>query len=534
MLLLTHARIVTNLPNPSGQLEPFVEALAIRNGRIVAAGSNDEILARYGARAKIENMEGKTIWPGLIDAHLHLEHYAVSLAMIDCEVDARSEVFRRVAEKAAQTPPGEWVRGHGWNQNTWAEGFGTAADLDRAAPNHPVYLTAKSLHAGWANSAALHLAGIDSSTPDPRDGHIVRDAQGQPTGILLESAMDLVQQAIPSLSAEQLSSLLLPAQQQLWSLGLTGVHDFDQSRCFSALQILDQNGRLGLRVTKSIPLELLSQAVALGLRSGFGSEFLRIGSVKLFSDGALGPHTAAMLSPYEDEPENTGLLFLDGEEIFEHGQKASAAGLSLAIHAIGDRANHEVLKAYTQLRDYETLHQLGKPRHRIEHVQCLHPDDLDRLAGLDVIASVQPIHATSDMLMADRYWGTRSRGAYAFRDLIAAGTRMAFGSDAPVESPNPFLGLHAAVTRRRPDGTPSPDGWYPAQRLLLHEALAGYTTGAAYAAGWENFLGQLAPGFAADLIVLPVDPEQIPPQELHILRPEATMVNGHWVWRQTW
>jgi predicted amidohydrolase YtcJ len=271
--------------------------------------------------------------------------------------------------------------------------------------------------------------------------------------------------------------------------------------------------------------------VAIGLRTGFGSCYLRIGSVKMFADGALGPRTAAMLQPYVNEPENTGILTLDSEEILEAGQHAARSGLSLAIHAIGDRANHEVLNAYAHLRQYEQAEHLPHLRHRIEHVQILHPDDVSRLASLQVIASVQPLHATSDMLMADRFWGQRSAGAYAYGSLRDAGTALAFGSDAPVEQPNPFLGIHAAVTRRRSNGAPHPAGWYPRERLSLMETLHGFTTGPAFAANLENRLGRLAPGYYADLIVMPEDPFQLSEDMLHTVQPCATMVGGEWVWQ---
>jgi predicted amidohydrolase YtcJ len=526
MRILYNAIITTNDPAC-----PSANALAIDHGRILAVGSEAQILDGFGVGAQKENLGGKTIWPGLTDAHIHLQYFAESLATINCEVGSREELCQRVRQRALTEPPGAWIRGHGWNQNVWADGFGTAQELDAVSGDHPVFLTAKSWHAAWANSAALRLAGITSATPDPSGGQLIRDAQGNPTGILLEAASGLVDRIVPTLSVDQLVDRIGHAQQKLWQYGLTGLHDFDQAACFSALQILDQAGSLGLRVVKGIPLDLLPHAIDLGLRSGFGSEFLRIGSVKLFSDGALGPHTAAMLQPYENDPANSGILLLDSEQIFEHGQKATKAGISMAIHAIGDRANHEVLTAYTQLRAFERENNLVQARHRIEHVQCLHPADIARLAALDIIASVQPIHATSDMVMADRFWGARSEGAYAFHSLLDAGTRLAFGSDAPVEIPNPFLGIHAAVTRRRPDGSPGTDGWYPAQRLALSDALAGYTTGAAYAAGQEHFLGRLSKGYAADLILLPANPIDLAPQDLHLLGPLATMVNGNWVWR---
>ena len=525
MRVLYNAHFRTNDPR-----QPFVEALAVDHGRIAAAGSSNALLARY-PDAPREDLGGQTVWPGLTDAHIHLQHYGFALRMVNCETATREECLRRVAVRARQTPAGEWIRGHGWNQNDWAEGFGTLKELDAVAPDHPAFLTAKSLHAAWANSSALRAASITRSTPDPEGGMFGRFDDGTPNGLLFESAMSVVGDAIPAASADDIANAIDQAQKTLFQFGITSVHDYDRSECFTALQSLQSRGQLRLRVVKSIPLEDLKHAAALGLRTGFGNNHLRIGSVKLFADGALGPKTAAMIQPYENDPRNTGFLLLDNEQIFEHGQQAVANGISMAIHAIGDRANHEVLLAYAQLRRFEQDQGLPAMRHRIEHVQVLHPDDYARLAELDVIASVQPIHATSDMFTADNHWGARSAGAYAFRTLMERGTRLCFGSDAPVESPNPFLGMHAAVTRQRVDGSPTEEGWFPAQRLSLEEALHGFTTGPAYAAGLERHLGMLAPEYFADLVVFERDPFTIPPEDLHKVRPVATMIDGEWVWR---
>ncbi|HEY6073270.1 MAG TPA: amidohydrolase, partial [Anaerolineales bacterium] len=360
---------------------------------------------------------------------------------------------------------------------------------------------------------------------------IVRDPSGRATGILLESAMGLVGDRLPEVSLEELVEAMEKAQPILWSMGLTGVHDFDRRSSFMALQELRAREKLKLRVNKNLPVADLEHASALGLRTGFGDDMLWIGSVKAFMDGALGPHTAAMFQPYAEEPGNRGILNMDAEELFDLGRKAAAVGLGMTVHAIGDRANHEVLNAYEHLRVYERENGLPHLRHRIEHVQVLHPDDAARLASLGVIASMQPIHATSDMPVADRFWGQRSALAYAWRTQLQHGARLAFGSDAPVESPNPFLGLHAAVTRRRPDGSPGPEGWYPEQKLTLAEALEAYTLGAAYAANAEGRLGKLAPGFFADLILLDQDPFTCDPDELLTMRPAATMLGGEWVWQ---
>jgi predicted amidohydrolase YtcJ len=523
--VLHNAKIYTN-----DNLTQTVSAIAIRDGRILAVGSDQEVLSQF-ERAEKQDMHGQVIWPGLTDSHIHLEYYVLFLRNVDCETRTREACLQRVAERVRSTAAGAWVTGFGWNQNEWPEGFGSVKELDPISPDHPVFLQAKSGHAGWANSAALKLAGVTASTPDPDGGVIQRDEQGNPTGILFETAMDQVARVIPNISVTELADGLNDAQTSLWKVGITGVHDYDRAHCFSALQLLQQQGRLKLRVLKSIPLSDLPSAIAIGLRSGFGNDFLRIGPVKLFVDGALGPRTAAMLQPYENDSSNTGILLMDNEEIFEHGQQATSHGFNMAIHAIGDRANHEVLQGYANLRRYEQENGLPALRHRIEHVQVLHPDDYKRLAALGVTASVQPIHATSDMYTADRHWGQRSAGAYAYQTLLQAGTAMCFGSDAPVESPNPFLGLHAAVNRCRPDGSPNREGWYPGQRMSLAQALHGFTTGAAYAAGLEDRLGRLAPGYLADLLTFNQDPFRIPAENLHSLAPTATMVAGEWVWQ---
>ncbi len=561
MKLLYNARIHT-----LNEAQPMASTLAVDGERILAVGETEKLFREFD-RAGRQDMGGKIILPGLTDAHLHLQEYALLVQKVDCETDSKEECLHRVAERLPKLRPGEWLLGHGWNQNLWqdvlphpnpspkacpacpggqarersrrvgrgAEGEGgwpSSADLDAISAEIPIYLTAKSMHAGWANSAALRLAGINAATPDPLNGQIQHDRRGQPTGILLEEAMKLIEAVIPKPGVDEIAEAIRQVQPALWRMGLTSVHDFDKRPCFMALQQLHGCGELRLRVTKSIPIEDLPLAVGLGLRSGFGDDTLQIGSVKAFADGALGPRTAAMFDPYVDEPENRGILILDGEALFEYGRLAAESGLSLAVHAIGDRANHEVLNGFAQLRAYE--HEQGLPslRHRVEHVQVLHPDDAGRLSELGLIASMQPAHAPSDMYMADRYWGGRAALAYAWRTQLQHGARLAFGSDAPVEVPNPFLGLHAAVTRRRVEGTPGPEGWYGEQRLTLQEALEGFTLGPAYAAGVEDRFGQLAAGYTADLIVLEDDPFLCDLDNLHSLRPVATMIGGEWVWQE--
>jgi predicted amidohydrolase YtcJ len=342
--------------------------------------------------------------------------------------------------------------------------------------------------------------------------------------------MALVGDRIPAASPASIARAIGAAQVALWAFGITAVHDFDGPSCLRALQILRREGSLGLHVLKSIPVELLDQVSAVGLQSGFGDDWLRLGHVKIFADGALGPRTAAMIEPYAGEPGNTGLSLIDREGILEIGIRAARSGLPLAIHAIGDRANHEVLEGLAALRQFEREQSLPTLRHRIEHLQLLHPDDIPRPAQLRLTVSMQPIHSTSDMPMAERYWGERSRFAYGWRSQLESGALAAFGSDAPVESPNPFLGLHAAVTRQRTDGSPGPEGWIPSERIPLEAALQGFTEGPAECADLADRLGRLEAGYFADLIVLDEDPYRLPAADLASLQPRATMVGGRWVY----
>jgi len=517
-------------------------ALAIRGARILALGSDSEIRALADSKTEQIDLKGALILPGFVDAHIHFEWTALSFVNVDVETDTLEEALKRVAERAAATPKGQWIRGHGWNYSRWGTEFPAAAQLDAVVPDHPVYLTAKSMHAGWTNSLGLRLTGITAETPDPAGGKIGRDASGKPTGILFETAMDLMtarsyttQQAagggaVPQVTAEEVAEAMLKAQESLWRVGLTGVHDFDGIRAFTAYQLLRERGQLGIRVVKNIPVAYLDHAIAVGLRSGFGDEWIRIGNVKIFADGALGPKTAAMIEPYEDDPTNFGIVVTDKEEIYERGSLAAKHGLALTVHAIGDKANHDLLDVFEILRVEEkqrqTTNDKRQLRHRAEHLQIVHPSDAHRFGQLGVVGSMQPIHATSDMLMADRYWGKRSAGAYAWRTQLNHGTVLAFGSDAPVEPFNPLWGIHAAVTRRRPDGSPGPEGWYPEQRLGVAEAIDGYTKGPAYIGNNEAHLGVIETGKLADLTIVDRDLFTCPPMKIRGANVVGTVVGG--------
>ncbi len=512
--------------------KPRVSALAIRDNRIVAYGSDDDLLPLATVDTIRQNLGSRTVIPGLTDAHIHWEQTARALSQVNVfEVPDKSIAVERVAARVAKTPAGAWITGYGWFQDIWpGAAFPTSSDLDVVATNHPVFLTAKSFHAAWVNSYALRLCGITPSTPDPEGGQIVRDAQGNPTGVLLELAMDLVRTHIPLLSADQIADQMKTAQQLALASGLTGLHDFDEPSCLNAMQILRERGELGLRFLKNINKRWLTAAIESGLRSGFGDDWIRIGALKMFADGALGPHTAAMIDPYVGELDNYGIVTIEKEEMIDLMSRASAAGLPSTVHAIGDRAVHDVLDGFEIVRVQEARRGESRAsrRHRIEHVQVIHPNDVHRLAELNIIASMQPLHATSDMLTADRFWGDRSRLAYNPRVQLDQGVICAFGSDSPVEPFEPLKGIHAAVTRQRPDGSPGKNGWYPESRLTVDEALRGFTIGPAYAAGMESCLGQLAPGFLADLVVLDRDLYSIDPLDILNTQIIATMVDGVW------
>lgn len=509
-----------------------VSALAVAQGRIIAVGTDDDILGMADSDTSRENLGGKFVIPGLTDAHIHWEGTARALDMVNVfEVPDNSLALARVADRVSRTPVGQWIIGYGWSQDLWPEKrFPVSADLDSIAPHHPVFLTAKSGHAAWVNSLALRLCGITSATLDPEGGQLVRDASGQITGILLENAINLISRHVPVPTLGELANQMKAAQQLALAAGLTGIHDFDQPSCLRALQLLRERGELNLRVLKNINKEWLPAALDSGLRWGFGDEWIRIGGLKVFADGALGPRTAAMVKPFENEPTNYGIVTTEKEEMIELVSRASAAGLPSTIHAIGDRAVHDVLDVYEHVRREESARGelTATRRHRIEHVQLIHPTDAKRLAQLNIIASMQPIHATSDMLAADEFWGKRSQWAYNARLQLDQGVVVAFGSDAPVEPFEPLKGIYAAVTRQRPDGSPGPDGWHPELRLTVDEALRAFTIGPAYAAGLENEVGKLAPGYLADLVVLDRDLYTVPPPEILSTQVMATMVGGEW------
>ena len=514
--------------------KPVVSSMAVEGDKVVAIG-NDELRFQFEEAEEKIDLQQKVVIPGMVDAHAHLQLFTQSMHNVNLmDTGSVQEATERIQAYVERNPGVDWIQGWGWCQDDWQDrAFPTAGMIDQVVPGIPVTLTARSGHATWSNSLALTRANISIETPDPAGGEIQRDADGQPTGILLDEALKLVQNSIPPMPVPELARKMEKTIKKMNEFGLTGFHDFDGSDSFQALQLLNEQNRLSLRVVKNILVAFLEDAVRLGLHTGFGDDYLRIGFIKIFADGALGSRTGSMFDPYEGDPGNFGIVVTSREDLVQQASRASLSGFTCAIHAIGDRAVHDVLDAYESVRRLEK--EAGIPanlrRHRIEHVQLIQPDDAVRLAKLGLTASMQPIHATSDMYMADKHWGKRAAYSYNWRMQLDLGTLLAFGSDAPVESVNPFLGMHAAVTRRRLDGTPGPMGWRSENdgRLTVQEALHAYTVAPAFAAGLEDKLGKLVPGYLSDLLVLNQDIFSVDPMEIAATRPEAVMIGGNWV-----
>lgn len=480
-----------------------VTGLLVRGGVVIAAGDAAE-LAADGPVSAVVDLPGVAVVPGLIDAHIHSLSYARGLA----EVDLRSagtlaECLQRVTDHAANVAPQDWFTGGYWDSNRWDVAVQPDRyTLDAATGERPAILDSLDGHTIWANSAALAAAGIGAHTPDPNGGEIVRDADGIPTGILRETACALVTAAAPVATPERVVAELAAAQQRLLALGVTAIHDIDGEDALAGYRTLHARGALVMRVAKAIPYRALQVAIDEGRRTGAGDERLRTGPVKLFSDGALGSRTCHMCRPFTDTG-TTGIAVMSEQTLWEATALALRNGIGVATHAIGDRANEIVLDVYERARQQGLL--ADGLRVSIEHAQYLRPTDARRLAGLGVIASMQPTHCTTDWDLADRVLVGHDLLPYAWRSVLAAGGTLAFGSDAPIESPNPFLALHAAVTRTRLDGTP-PGGWRTEEAVSPAEALAAHTAGGARAMGREDDLGSLTPGHLADLVCVDSDP----------------------------
>lgn len=508
--------------------QPQVQAMAFdERGKLLALGDTDALLKQYPNARRID--AGKaTIVPGLIDAHGHVGGLGASMMAADLiGTRDKADVIARLREYAARIAPDAWIIGRGWDQNDWPEKrFPSAADLDAVFPDRPVWLERVDGHAGWANTAALRAVKRDLSGDwQPEGGRIDRDAKHQPTGLLIDNAMMLVEDARPPLDDATAERALSIAMQSAVEHGLTGVHDAGITLAeFRRYQRLADRGAMPLRVTAMAggdgdALEWLCKD---GLQE-HSSGRLQMRTVKLYADGALGSRGAAMLQDYSDDHGNRGLELMSPEAMNAAVAKAKRCGVQAATHAIGDRGNRNVLDAYARALGNDAA---GDHRWRIEHAQVLAPEDLPRLAQLHVIASMQPTHATSDMPWAeDRVGHKRVVGAYAWRQLRDSGARLALGSDFPVESVDPRLGLYSAVSRADAEGLPV-GGWYPDEKLTAFEALRGFTLDAAYAGFAEHDVGSLEVGKRADFVVLEEDPLAVPAAGLRTLTVDATYVDG--------
>lgn len=525
VILISNARIYT-FDTGNTVLESGSMAFT-RDGEILGIGAN-EPMSRIYAGARHINLDGKTVLPGLIDSHGHLYGLALSFTMADLSgTRSKADVINRLREFESGLPENEWLLGRGWDQNDWPEqAFPDRADLDAEFPDRPVWLRRIDGHAAWGNSLAIAQADRDLAGDwQPEGGFIHRGPAGEPSGIFIDGAMDYVDKAVPETSPELVDAALDLATNAMVSLGLTGVHDPGVDRGVIALyQKKIAQGAFPIRVYAMADgmQETTDWLCKEGpLEDPSGRLFMR--SVKLYADGALGSRGAALLEDYADDPGNRGLMFIGADEMEAAIRRVLSCGLQAGVHAIGDAANRQVLDAYERaLAEFPE----NPGRHRMEHAQIIHPDDISRFSELGVIAAMQPTHATSDMYWADERLGPeRLAGAYAWQSLLDSGARLALGSDFPVEQVNPMLGIHAAVTRQDMEGWPE-GGWVPEERMTREDAIRAFTLDAAYAGFMEKLTGSLEMGKRADFIVLDQDIMQIPAADIVRLRVAETWVDG--------
>jgi len=561
-LVLLNGRVWTG-----DKSRPQAQAVACRLGRIVAVGSTEEIRAWVGADAEVVDLKGQRVVPGFHDAHVHFLTGGMHLAGVQLR-DARSQAdFRnRIARFASRLPQGRWITGGDWDHENWTPADPPTRELiDAATPAHPVFVNRLDGHMALANSLALNAAGISRATPDPPGGEIVRDARGEPTGLLKDAAMEAVYRVIPPASPEEIDAALRAAMGYAAENGVTSVQDMSATpEALAGYQRLLERGEMTVRVYGYQPLEGYQRLAAVGVRAGFGGEKLKIGGMKAFADGSLGSTTALFFEPYSDAPHTAGLPAQDmipESRLLERIMGADRAGLQVAVHAIGDKANHLVLESRLLERIMGAdraglqvaVHAIGDKanhlvlgmfeeaskrneardrRFRIEHAQHLRREDMARFGRLRVIASMQPYHAIDDGRWAEKRIGpARARGSYAFRSLLDAGAVLAFGSDWYVAPMEPLMGIYAAVTRRTLDGQ-RPGGWVPEEKVSVEEALRAYTYGSAYAAFEERIKGIIEPGKLADLAVLSEDILSIDPAAIRQARVVMTVFDGRVIHRR--
>jgi predicted amidohydrolase YtcJ len=547
LLILSMFGVPSTAPEPGLLLEgatvyvsadaaPRRAAVLVRGGKIAFVGEARQARKTASSAQRID-LSGRFLFPGWADSHAHLLGLGKALEIADLkDAPSAGEAARRLAERAASLPAGAWVEGRGWDQNRWpGKAFPDARDLDALLPARPVLARRVDGHAVWVSSTGLEAAGIDASTADPAGGRILRRPDGSPSGVLVDNAMDLVERVVPAPSGADRERRFLAGARACARAGLTQVQDASgyAEEEIAALERLNDRGELPVRVyaTVSPEKESLSHFLARGIRLGRGDDFLTIRAIKAYADGALGSRGAALVADYSDEPGKRGLLVTSPERLEEVARQARGAGWQLWIHAIGDRGNRIALDSFDKAARAIPRPPSGARRPRIEHAQVIAPEDFPRFAALEVIASIQPTHATSDMPWAEARLGPeRVRGAYAWRTLRRAGARLAGGSDFPVESEKPLAGFYAAVTRQDLSGNP-PGGWRSEEKLTRQEALAIFTSDAAYAAFEEERRGRIAPGYDADLTVLAADPMTVGARKIPSIPVVLTIVGGRVVHR---
>jgi predicted amidohydrolase YtcJ len=529
-LVVTNARIYT-----VDDARPVVAAMAVRDGKVLFAGSAREAMALRGPRTLTVDLGGRTVIPGMVDAHAHLLGLGHSLRNVNL-VGAKSydEVIARVVQFAKGQPAGTWILGRGWDQNQWGDTrFPTHEALSRALPNNPVWLTRVDGHAGLANAAALRAAGVTAGATDPSGGRIERTTTREPTGVFIDNATELVERAIPAPTREDDRRAIRAAIAESHRWGLVGLHDAGESR--RTIDLMEEMARAGelrsrLYVMISDDSAALAHYMTLGPQSGLYDNHLWIRAIKLYADGALGSRGAALLEPYSDDANNRGLLLTAPAHIQDVATRALRTGFQVNTHAIGDRGNRVVLDAYDAALK---AHPTADHRFRVEHAQIINHDDIPRFAELGVIPSMQAVHQTSDMYWAGNRLGAgRLLGAYAWRSLLNTGVVVPNGSDFPVEAVNPLLSFHSAVAREDADNWPA-GGWMPEQRMTREEALKSMTIWPAYAAFQEHIMGSLTPGKLADFVVLDRDIMTVPERDLLGTNVTATYIGGQVVYERT-
>ncbi len=518
-LVLVNGNLITMNPK-----QPKAQAAAIKDGRFTAVGDSKRILSHVGKDTRKIDLEGKTVIPGFIDTHVHGTSLGRLLSQIDLR-DVRSikEIQQKINEWATRIPRGKWIIGHGWDQDKLAEKrYPLRIDLDQAAPGHPVLLTRVCGHLGIVNTQAMKRAGITKQTVQPTGGCIDSDPEtGEPNGILRENALNLIHGCLPEETEKKLTETCLLACQEMVEEGITTAHwIISSSNETRALQRLNKRGKLPLRVYILSPIECLDHLIELGLSTGFGDDKLKIGSIKIMTDGSLGARTAALKRPYEDAPENKGMLLYPRKQLEKMVKKAHEANLQVSIHAIGDKTIEMVLKVLEKVLQKTPR---NSHRHRLEHVSVLNATLIRKMKDIDVIASVQPHFIVSDFWIPDRLGEARARWTYALKSLLNEGVMITGSSDAPVEPVSPILGIYAAVTRKT----------FPQERLTVEEALRLYTINAAYASFEEDAKGSIEKGKFADLAVLSQDPSKVAPQQIKKIMVEMTITAGRIVFTKS-